>query len=482
MKIWGITAQVHDAAIAVVENGEILFAASAERYSKIKQDPNLNQALIDDALFYGKPDVVSYYESPWLKKSRQLLTGQFSYALDFSRMPRSYLQRHGIKCPLHCVSHHKSHAAAGFYTSPYTEAAVVVVDSLGEWQTISIWKADSSGLSLLHSVSFPSSLGLLYSSFTKRVGLKPNEEEYILMGMAAYGKPIYVDQILNDFIDQRYLFRLKRNCHMGIGDYLPHANIEDLAASIQVVTEQAVNKIVALAKSRTGLANLVYMGGVALNCVANSSLFKHFENIWIMPSPGDSGSSIGCAAVVHKDRLNWRGPYLGHNIQGKYPIDEMCDSLAQGKIIGIAKGRAEFGPRALGNRSLLADPRSPDVKDRLNEVKKRQKYRPFAPAIPIELSDQYFDMPVKDCAYMQFVGRCKFPEQYPGASHVDGTSRLQTVKQQENPEFHALLMAYYDKTGCPMLVNTSLNIRGKPIVNDEADSMEFERLYNVKVF
>jgi carbamoyltransferase len=250
MKIWGITAQTHDAAIAVIENGEILFASSAERYSKIKQDHNINKSLIEDALFYGKPDIVSYYENTWIKKGRQILSGQFSYAFDLFRLPQIYLKNYGINCDIECVLHHKSHAAAGFYTSPYKEAAVVVIDSLGEWQTISIWKADGSGLFLLEEVSFPSSLGLLYSAFTKRVGLKPNEEEYILMGMAAYGKPIYVDRILNDFIDQRYLFRLKKHCHMGIGDYLSDANNEDLAASIQVVAEQAVNKIVAFAKKR----------------------------------------------------------------------------------------------------------------------------------------------------------------------------------------------------------------------------------------
>jgi len=482
MKIWGITAQTHDAAIAVIENGEILFASSAERYSKIKQDHNINKSLIEDALFYGKPDIVSYYENTWIKKGRQILSGQFSYAFDLFRLPQIYLKNYGINCDIECVLHHKSHAAAGFYTSPYKEAAVVVIDSLGEWQTISIWKADGSGLFLLEEVSFPSSLGLLYSAFTKRVGLKPNEEEYILMGMAAYGKPIYVDRILNDFIDQRYLFRLKKHCHMGIGDYLSDANNEDLAASIQVVAEQAVNKIVAFAKKKTGSNNLVYMGGVALNCVINSTLFKHFDNIWIMPSPGDSGSSIGCAAAVYKKHLNWRGPYLGRNIEGDYPIDEMCECLAQGQIIGIAKGRAEFGPRALGNRSLLADPRMPNVKDRMNEVKQRQKYRPFAPAIPIDLAEQYFDLPISDCSYMQFVGKCKFPIEYPGSVHVDGTSRIQTVKQSDNPEFHALLMAYYNKTGCPMLINTSLNIRGKPIVNDENDALEFEKTYNVKVF
>jgi len=482
MKIWGITVQVHDAAISVIEDGEILFASSAERYSKNKNDPNLNFYLIKDALLYGKPDLVAYYENPWLKKTRQLLTGSFSYALDFSRMPKNYLKKFDITCPIHCISHHKSHAAAGFYTSPYKESAIVVIDSLGEWNTISIWKANLQNFSLLDKVSFPSSLGLLYSAFTKRCGLKPNEEEYILMGMAAYGKPIYVDCILNDFINPDYLFCLKKKCHMGIGKYLPNAKIEDLTCSIQTATEILIRKIISHAKKITNLNNLVYMGGVALNCVANNILFDYFKNVWIMPSPGDAGSSIGCAAVVYGKTLNWRGPYLGHNIPGCYDVAKVCESLSLGKVVGIARGRAEFGPRASRQQIPIGRPSPFFIKDFLNEIKKRQKYRPFAPSIPIELAHEYFDMPIKDCPYMQFTAKCKHPKDFPGAIHIDGTSRIQTVREEDNPNFHALLMSYYNKTGCPMLINTSLNIRGKPIVNDLVDAMNFQKIYNVQVF
>ena len=209
MKIWGITAQVHDAAICVIDDGEILFASSSERYSGTKQDPDLNEKIIRGALDFGAPDLVAYYENPWVKKSRQLLTGQLGHALDWSRMPSSYLRRFGISCPVTCVRHHESHASAGFYTSSFDRAAVVVIDSVGEWQTVSIWRAEGDRLTLVEGVNFPSSLGLLYSAFTRRCGLVPNEEEYIMMGMAAYGEPIYADRIMEEFVEDTILLKEK---------------------------------------------------------------------------------------------------------------------------------------------------------------------------------------------------------------------------------------------------------------------------------
>jgi carbamoyltransferase len=480
MLIWGVTAQSHEAAISVIKDKEILFASSSERYSKIKQDPDLHPDLINSALNYGEPEFIAYYENVWLKKSRQFMTGYFSYALDTSKLPSKYLKKFKLNYPIKCVNHHLSHASSGFYTSKFDESAVVVIDAIGEWQTISIWKANNFGINLIYEVNFPYSLGMLYSAFTKRCGLKPNEEEYILMGMAKYGNPIYAKKITEDFIDEKKIFSLRKPCHMGIKNYLQNAKKEDIAASIQLVTELAIVKIMQFAKRKTKSENLVYMGGVALNCVANNNLFDHFKNVWIMPSPGDSGSSIGCAAF-YTGKLNWRGPYLGHEIKGEYSIPQACELLEKGEVIGVARGKAEFGPRALGNRSLLADPRVLGIKDKLNETKRRQKYRPFAPAIPLELAEEFFDMPTKETPYMQFICKCKYPEKYAGAVHVDGTSRLQTVKKEDNPLFYNLLMTYYAKTGCPMLLNTSLNIRGKPIVNDEKDAAEFEKLYKIKV-
>jgi carbamoyltransferase len=225
------------------------------------------------------------------------------------------------------------------------------------------------------------------------------------------------------------------------------------------------------------------MGGCALNCSANSNITDKFNNTWIMPNPGDAGSCIGVAQDYTHNKLNWQTPYLGHNIEGEYPIDDIMDSLLKGEICGIASGRAEFGPRALGNRTLTADPRGPAIKDKMNEIKRRQKFRPFAPMILEEDVHDYFDMPtnINQSPYMQFVAKCKHPKEFPAIIHKDGTSRVQTVNQLQHPDLYLLLQRFKESTGCPMLVNTSLNIKGQPIVNDLADAIEFEQHYGIKV-
>ena len=200
-----------------------------------------------------------------------------------------------------------------------------------------------------------------------------------------------------------------------------------------------------------------------------------------MPNPGDSGSALGCIPAVTKERLNWKGTFLGCNIEGEYPVDEIIKELETNKMVGVANGRAEFGPRALGNRSLLADPRGNDIKDKVNAIKKRQKFRPFAPAILLEDVHDYFDMPQKTSPYMQFTGVCKYPKEFPAIVHVTGESRVQTVTKADNEGFYNLLKTWKDKTGCPMLLNTSLNIKGRPMVNDDKDGGDFRRKYNVKV-
>jgi carbamoyltransferase len=224
------------------------------------------------------------------------------------------------------------------------------------------------------------------------------------------------------------------------------------------------------------------MGGVALNCSANRRLGELFDDIWIMPCPGDAGSSLGAAALALGTRIHWRDAFLGHDIAGAYPVNAILDHLLDRGIVGVASGRAEFGPRALGNRSLLADPRGPNVKDQVNEIKRRQKFRPFAPVILEELAGQYFDMPGgwHNSRYMQSVARCRSPELFPAIVHTDGTSRVQTVPA-DGSGIRALLERWFVMTGCPMLLNTSLNIRGEPMVNDRADADRFEALYGVKV-
>ena len=375
--------------------------------------------------------------------------------------------------------HHLSHAAGGFQTSPFDRATVVVIDAVGEFDTVTIWAAeyDSKGQAqyrCLWRQRYPQSIGLFYSAITQRLGLRPLDEEYIVMGMAAYGRPCYTEAV-------RTL--LNENLHIGIGyPFLPQALDADIAASTQVVAEQLIYSIMRRARDLGWSANLVYQGGVALNCLANRNLGEYFENIWIMPCPGDAGSSLGAAALAYGRRVNWTNAYLGRNIAGDYPVGACIDHLLHDRIVGVASGRAEFGPRALGNRSLLADPRGTDIKDLVNAIKRRQQFRPFAPVILEEHARDYFDMPSGFCdtSYMQVVGRCRRPDVYPAIVHYDGTSRIQTVPA-DGTGIRRLLEAWYRATGCPMLLNTSLNIRGEPMVNDRTDADRFEQLYGVRV-
>lgn len=295
------------------------------------------------------------------------------------------------------------------------------------------------------------------------------------MGMAAYGQPRYVEEC-------RAL--LEDNLHIGIDpDWLWAAPNEDIAASAQVLTEELIYSVMRRAQEFGWSTNLVYQGGVALNCLANRKLGNYFENIWIMPSPGDAGNSLGAAALAHGKRLRWRDAFLGHEIPGEYPVSAVVDHLHTHQIAGVASGRAEFGPRALGNRSLLADPRGQHIKDQVNEIKRRQKFRPFAPVILAEHVDAFFHMPPgwHHSPYMQSVGTCLRPDLYPGICHVDDSSRVQTVAP-DGSGIRRLLEAWYERTGCPMLLNTSLNIRGQPMVNDRADADRFEQQYGVLVF
>ena len=486
MKILGINCMNHDAAMAVVDGAEILWAAHAERYSKIKNDHFLNRQIVNEAMTFGPFDKVVYYEKPLLKKTRQIYAGQYGVAIDNAEMPQHHLKKFGIKIDQY-IKHHDSHAAAGYYTSGFKDAVILTVDAIGEWETISISKGyNQNTIERMEQVRYPHSIGILYSAFTQRCGLKPAEEEYILMGMAAYGKPIYKQEIYKDFVERKP-FKLKRNVHRGIGDWHPEADVMDLAASIQAVTEELLSDLWKRASWYAGFGNnnLVYAGGVALNCAANRTLANLglFDNIWIIPNPGDAGSSLGCIAASENKSLNWKNPFLGHNIEGEYPVDSLIKELKENKMVGVANGRAEFGPRALGNRSLLADPRGPEIKDLVNSIKRRQKFRPFAPAILEEDVNDYFALPtgVKNTPYMQYTAAYTHGNDCPAILHYDRTSRVQTVRKTDNPGFHALLTEWKKQTGCPILLNTSLNIKGQPIVNDKEDGKAFTNKYGVKV-
>ena len=489
MNILGLSAGFHDAAATVIDDkGEILFAGHSERYSKIKNDPNIAKELFCDFMLHGPIEHVAYYERPWSKQLRRLYSGE---GVEWNKLTLKQVlnqQLCSIRFPEYSShNHHLSHAAAGFQTSIFDKATVVVIDAIGEWDTISIWGAHYvNGRAQYHRLwgqKYPHSIGLFYTAMTQQAGLKPMEDEYILMGMSAYGTDKASTSMNMQLMADEWNIRFKENLHTGTSyDWNSKFDVEDIASSAQAFCENLIYNVMRRAKDFGWSRNLVYMGGVALNCLANRNLGDYFEKVWIMPNPGDAGSSLGAAALVHGGRIQFDHAFLGHSIPGPYPVAATLDGLLTDKIVGVASGRAEFGPRALGNRSLLADPRGPDIKDRVNQIKRRQEFRPFAPVILAEYVNDYFDMPpgFVDSSYMQVVGRCRYPELFPAIVHHDGTSRIQTVPANSSG-IRELLEKWYVVTGCPMLLNTSLNIKGEPMVNDRADADRFEKLYNVKV-
>ncbi len=475
---WGVSAGFHDASISVVQGDQILFAGHSERYSRIKNDKNINFNLVQDAMKYGRPDIVHWYENPYKKALRRLIARQDNIWTS----PRSYLK--GLSnVPIKIGDHHESHASAGFYTSGFDEAAVLVVDAIGEFTTISIShylsQGDRRSRRPLYRTTYPRSLGLFYSAITDRVGLKANEDEYILMGMAAYGDP------LRFYDDVKKLYNSTENFHRGCKWFLPDLEEKDyfdLAASAQKFFEAQLEKLLSEAVYLTKSRNLVYMGGCALNCVANGIISKYFDNHWIMPNPGDAGSSLGAITAHTRQMLDWKGPYLGYDIARSYPTEDIVRKLQDVSIVGVANGRAEFGPRALGNRSLFGNALDPDIKDKMNKIKRRQEFRPFAPVIMKEHAADYFDVEKDfESAYMQHVVRCTQPEKFPGIVHKDGTSRVQTVTRDQHRGLYDTLALLYKDTGCPMMLNTSLNIKGQPMVNDIRDATEFSTYYGISV-
>lgn len=487
MITWGISANSHDAALAVFSNDVLEFASHSERFSGLKNDAHLNNNLVEYARQWGEPDEVVWYERPFIKTIRQLRAGQ---GLRFRENNiRNYLANYKIHAPIRYIDHHLSHAAGGYYTSGFREAIVLCIDSIGEFDTVTIWRnTEDHGLKQLYKQTYPHSVGLWYSALTQRVGLKPQEDEYILMGMAAYGNPdrLYND-IAHDFIKRwpdmdSPQIKFKTNLHRGCKSWRPDLTTEqdlfDIAAATQKVYEDIFEYLVQYV-SQYDIPNLVLAGGCALNCSANHIARKYFDNVWIMPNPGDAGSAIGCVLAHKKQHIDLPNVYLGYNIEGEYPVEKIIQELKTTGICGVANGRAEFGPRALGNRSLLADPRRDDIKHKVNSIKQRQQFRPFAPAVLEELAGDYFDGATGP--FMQYTSTCT-DAGLPAIKHGDGTSRVQTVSKDQGSGFRRLLERWYEETGCAVLLNTSLNIKGKPIVNDEQDAEEFAKKYNVKVY
>ena len=471
MIILGVNETSHDASVSLIENGKIIFAGHAERYSKQKNDWYINDSLVNDALSYGAPNAIAYYEKPLLKASRLFLkggAGEWRPKFNIDGIPRK------------SFSHHYSHACAGYYTSSFTDAAIVVLDSIGEYNTSTIWVGEGEKIKLKFKQNYPVSFGLFYSAFTQLVGLMPNQEEYIMMGMAAYGDWTKYYQQVDDYFPK--YDKQKYNFHKGITDWgwVSEQDKFDIAAAVQVVYEQRLIDFMRYAKDLTKKNNLVFMGGCALNCSANTKLWEIFNDVWIMPNPGDSGSSLGAAAALYGKHLEWSTPYLGYDLGGEYPVNEIVRGLSENKIAAVASGRAEFGPRALGNRSILADPRDPEIKNKVNLIKKRELFRPFAPVVMEEHASKWFDINFIS-PYMQYAVKCLKPDIIPSVVHADGTSRVQTVNKDQHPGLYKVLEQWLYLTGVPVLLNTSLNIKGQPLINDEKDIQEWESHYQHKI-
>ena len=468
MKILGINETSHDASVSLIEDGNILFAGHSERYSKKKNDWYINNDLIKDALSYGKPDTIAYYEKPLLKASRLFLGGGLG----------GWKPKYNIdNIPRKSFSHHYSHACAGYYTSKFNDAVIVVLDAIGEWNTATIWVGENSKITKRYNQNYPISFGLFYSAFTDLIGLMANQEEYILMGMAAYGnKDRYLDKINKYFPT---INSQKYNFHKGIYDWDELIDDQakfDIAAATQYIYQLRLAEFMDMAKSLTSKNNLVFMGGCALNSSANTMLWNIFDSVWIMPNPGDAGSSLGAAAALYGKHLNWTSPYLGYNLGNIYPVEKIISGILKDGIVAVASGRAEYGPRALGNRSILADPRDPNIKDKVNLIKQRELFRPFAPVVLEEYASEWFKMDFIS-PYMQYTVKCLKPEIIPSVVHKDGTSRVQTLNKDQHPGLWEVLNQFYINTGCPVLLNTSLNIKGQPLLNDQEDIKNWLALY-----
>lgn len=487
MRYCGYSEFFHDAGITfITSEGDISFATHGERYSKVKNDPTLSDELM---AMIKSSDHVSFYENYELRKKYSTL----NFPIDDPRL-WGHSNPNFVDSIVadRQVDHHISHAAGGYYTRPWSskeDTVILTIDGMGEWQTSCIY---DSNFNLLNEETLPKSIGYFYSFTTKYLGLKPLEDEYVVMGLASYGTPV-VGEHLCSFYDNQVEFNFERQDNENnprkwtrdfytgfIKEVYKGLKKEDIAASIQYFAEKQIIKRAKLARKYG--SKLVYSGGVAQNIVANSLIKDIFDDMWIPPSPTDAGSSLGAAAYSYcldtgKDRINWSDAYLGYDIKNKINPKEVVNHLLEHTYCGIANGRAEFGPRALGNRSLIADPRY-DVKDTVNRIKRRQKYRPFAPAILEEYADEYFSGPMNE--YMQYQANAL--HDYKSVTHVDGTARVQIVRKDCKSIFRQVIEEYYEQTGVPMLLNTSLNIRGKPMVNNEDDAEQFEKTYNVKVF
>ncbi len=567
MNILGISAFYHDSAACLVRDGEIVAAAQEERFTRKKHDHRFPVKAVEFCLKQadiqaGDLDFVAFYDKPLLKFDR-LLETYLSYApsgFKLFRMGLPIWLRQKLHTPREIdrglggaydgryvfPEHHESHAASAFFPSPFEEAAILTLDGVGEWATGSIARGRGNKIEMLKELRFPHSLGLLYSAFTYFCGFKVNSGEYKLMGLAPYGTPRYVDNILENLIDLKDdgSFRMDMSyfgyCDSDVMTSPKFARLfggsprpreseitqreVDLAASIQAVTEEIMLRIAHHAREVTGCKDLVMAGGVALNCVGNGRILREglFEQVWIQPAAGDAGGAVGAALFVWHQLLEkprrvhagdaQRGSLLGPRYDGpeieaflksvdaKYQryeteeqlVDQVAELIANENVIGHFAGAMEFGPRALGARSILGDARSTKMQEVMNlKIKFRESFRPFAPSVLREHVQDYFEMsPGQESPYMLLVAPVQEARRHavdgsisnilsrlkeirsdlPAITHVDYSARVQTVDPERNPRYYALIRRFYEQTGCPVVINTSFNIRGEPIVCTPEDA------------
>ena len=568
IRILGISAYFHDSAITLLEDGEIVYASQEERFSRVKHDSRFPSLALKDLLKFTKIklteiDYVVFFEKPFLKFERLIETyltfapkglKQFLFSMPVWLKEKLFMKKEIIKklkeiddgfdANIYFSEHHLSHAASAFFPSPFNKALILTADGVGEWATTSVAIGNLNKLQIKKEMSFPSSLGLLYSSFTYFLGFKVNSGEYKMMGLAPYGRPIYTNIIKENLLDVKSdgSFRLnqdyfdyatgfkminnKFNELFGQKPREPEAKINkfhmDVASSIQKVTEEIMLKILKHIKNEFKEDNLCLAGGVALNCVANGLIkkMKIFKNIWIQPASGDAGGSLGAAlafwnlhlkkkrVVNNFDRMN--GSFLGPTYSDKFiknSLDEVganykkvkksdmikytANQLSKGKAIGWFQGRMEFGPRALGARSIIADPRNKNMQKELNlKIKFRESFRPFAPAVIEEDCSKWFDLD-SSSPYMLLVSDVKKSKLVknktksqtlssinnkrsiiPGVTHVDDSARIQTVNKSVNGVFFELIKEFKKITKTPLVINTSFNIRGEPIVCNPTDAFK----------
>jgi len=494
MRYCGYSEYFHDAGLAFInEDGTIDLATHAERYTKRKFENQIPAVMWD---LLRDDDHVTFYEDH-SKRQYRFHTDDGDLA-EITKIPVQHQQvmMNALTYDDY-ITHHVSHAAMGYYTRPWDsqeDTVTLTVDGVGEWQTMGMY---DHNMNELESWTAPLSLGIMYSQVTKHLGLRPLEDDYVVMGMAAYGEPIYADLLVDHFDNVAEIQKRKKiGDHTRISQFVKHLKFtkinpknglqgcrdEDLAASVQKAAEVIFMRLARQARKHG--SKLVVSGGCAQNIVAMSMIKEAgiFEDIHIAVAPTDAGSALGAAAYQYckqtgENKIKWKDAYLGTDMGCTINPKEVVDHLLEHEYCGIASGRAEFGPRALGNRSLIADVRR-DVKDTVNRIKRRQEYRPFAPAILEEFASDYFEGPMNE--YMQYQAIAK--HDYKSVTHVDGTARVQIVKKDCTSIFRKIIEEYYDRTGVPMLLNTSLNIRGMPMVDDHSDADKFESRYKVRVF